>query len=939
MNYTRRNIEKKQKNMTATKIEQKAGMTLMRLLVVVLLALIIGGICAGYGLMRGLIKSAPDISSLSTAPTESATYIYSADGKQLQKLTAPTSNRTPVTIDQVPLHLQQAVVAIEDERFYEHNGIDVRGIIRAFVVGITGGSFSEGASTITQQLLKNSVFPDWVSESSIIESFKRKFQEQYLALKLERTMEEGKTKEEVKQKILQDYLNTINLGAGTYGVQAASQRYFNKDVSELTLSESTVIAGITQNPTGYNPILYPEANAKRRQRVLTNMLEQGYITQAEYDEALADDVYARIQETDTQTGASTIYSYYTDAMIEQIEEDLMNELGYTSNQAYNAIYSGGLRIFSVQDERIQQICDEEFANSANFPVDTLIGLDYALSIQKADGTTVHLGNSDVQNYFEGQDPAFNMMFADEDTARACAAQFQKAQVQEGDTVLGERISLVPQPQASVVIIDQATGYVKAIVGGRGTKEASLTLNRATATRRQPGSTFKPLAAYAPAIDRNGKTLATVYDNAPYTYSSGTELKNWDSDYGYSGLETIHSALVKSVNVVAVKCLTELTPQVAIDYLERFGITTLYNNEMDANGNILSDAYQPLALGGITDGVINLELTAAYAALANGGNYIKPKFYSRIEDSNGNIILDNTSAETQVVQESTAYLMTKAMEDVVKDPQGTAYNIISLGEMPVAGKTGTTDASKDIWFEGYTPYYTCGIWGGYDNNDALPDYDRSFSTYVKVLWNSIMTRVHAELPVKQFAQPSNIVTATVCKKSGKLAVEGLCTSDPRGSQAYTEYFLTGTQPTTVCDTHVAASICTVTNLKASASCPATTKICIQRPQGSEGVTDDSAYALPAQVCPGHQDAIQIETESESETNPDGTINIGGNGTSDPNTGGNQNGTSDPNNSGNQNDTSDPNSGGDGTVSLPDNGGTSAGDTSPDNSYNDGTIIIY
>ena len=934
MNYTRRNIEKKQKNMTATKIEQKAGMTLMRLLVIALFALIIGGICAGYGLMRGLIKSAPDISTLSTAPSESATYIYSADGRQLQKLTAPTSNRTPVKIDQIPLHLQQAVVAIEDERFYEHNGIDVRGIIRAFVVGITGGSFSEGASTITQQLLKNSVFPDWVSESSIIESFKRKFQEQYLALKLERTMEETRTKEEVKQKILQDYLNTINLGAGTYGVQAAAQRYFNKDVSELTLSESTVIAGITQNPTGYNPILHPKANAKRRKRVLNSMLEQGYITQEEYDEARADKVYARIQETDTQTGAASIYSYYTDAMIEQIEEDLMNELGYSSSQAYNAIYSGGLRIYSVQDERIQQICDEEFANPANFPIDTLIGLDYALSIQKADGTTVHYGNSHVQDYFEAQDPAFNMMFPDEDTARSYAAQFREAQTQEGDTVLGERVSLVPQPQASVVIIDQATGYVKAVVGGRGKKEASLTLNRATSTRRQPGSTFKPLAAYAPAIDHNGKTLATVYDNAPYTYSSGTELKNWDSDYGYSGLETIHSALIKSINVVAVKCLTEITPQVALKYLERFGITTLYNNDMDENGNILSDAYQPLALGGITDGVINLELTAAYATLANGGNYIKPKFYSRIEDSEGNILLDNTSEKTQVVQESTAYLITKAMEDVVKDPQGTANGSINLGEMPVAGKTGTTDESKDIWFEGYTPYYTCGIWGGYDNNDALPDYDRSFSAYAKTLWNSIMTRVHAELPVTQFAQPSNIVSATVCKKSGKLAIEGLCTADPRGSQAYTEYFLAGTEPTAVCDAHAAAAVCTVTGLKASPTCPATTKVCVQRPQGSEGVTDDSNYALPTQTCPGHQNAVQVETESESETNPDGTVNIGGNGNT-------------PQNPGGTSPAPDPNTGetpqSDGTIPTP-NGDTAPtpgdGTAPPQNDTSgDGTIIIY
>ncbi len=275
-----------------------------------------------------------------------------------------------------------------------------------------------------------------------------------------------------------------------------------------------------------------------------------------------------------------------------------------------------------------------------------------------------------------------------------------------------------------------------------------------------------------------------------------------------------------------------------------------------------------------------------------------------------------------------------MEDVVKDPQGTANGSINLGEMPVAGKTGTTDESKDIWFEGYTPYYTCGIWGGYDNNDALPDYDRSFSAYAKTLWNSIMTRVHAELPVTQFAQPSNIVSATVCKKSGKLAIEGLCTADPRGSQAYTEYFLAGTEPTAVCDAHAAAAVCTVTGLKASPTCPATTKVCVQRPQGSEGVTDDSNYALPTQTCPGHQNAVQVETESESETNPDGTVNIGGNGNT-------------PQNPGGTSPAPDPNTGetpqSDGTIPTP-NGDTAPtpgdGTAPPQNDTSgDGTIIIY
>lgn len=841
MNYGKSELSKKHKDQTSAKVGKKIGSTFVKVFLICFAALIVGGTCVGFGLINGLIKSAPDISGMSVSPTEAATYIYDVDGNPIQKLTAPTSNRTPVTLDKIPMALQHAVVAVEDSRFYEHNGIDVRGILRAFVVGITSGNFSEGASTITQQLLKNNVFPDWTQESSLAESFKRKFQEQYLALELEKSVS--------KEQILEDYLNTINLGAGAYGVQAAAHRYFNKDVSDLTLSECTVIAGITQNPTGYNPIIYPEANAKRRTKVLNDMLEQGYITQAEYDETLNDNVYAGIQETDMETGETSIYTFYQDAMIEQIMDDLMVQKGYTHNQAYKALYSSGLKVYSVQDNNIQKICDEEFENPANFPSGTLIGLDYALSVQSEDGKTINYDTESVRQHFAAQDSSFNMMFPDSDTANSYAAQFKEAVVKSSDKVLAERISLVPEPQASVVIIDQSTGFVKAIVGGRGKKEASLTLNRATSTRRQPGSTFKPVTVYAPAIDNAGMTLASVYDNAPYLYKNGVEVKNWDSDYGYSGLETIRSAITKSVNVVAVKCLTDISPQTGLDYAEKFGITTLYDDDVNSAGEHLTDANQPLALGGVSDGVVNVELTGAYAAIANKGQYIKPKFYSKIEDLNGNILIDNTPVTTSVIQESTAFLLTSAMEDVIKNPSGTAYGSINLGEMPVAGKSGTTDDTKDIWFEGYTPYYTCGIWGGYDNNTALPEGD-IYHTYSKVLWNSIMSRIHADLPVKEFEQPSDIISVDICKKSGKLAIAGTCTGDPRGSQVTKEFFVKGTEPTDSCDVHVAVKICSKTGLKATNTCEPVTKIYMQRPQGSEGTTDDSSYAPPGGTCGGH-----------------------------------------------------------------------------------------
>ena len=594
MKFDRESAENKRKNHTSEKVGKRIGFIFLKAFLLCLAGLVVITGAAGFGIMKGLIDSAPDITNLSVAPSEAATYIYDMDGNQIQKLTASTSNRTLVKLDQIPLDLQHAVVAVEDERFYEHNGIDIQGIIRAFVVGVTsGGRFSEGASTITQQLLKNNVFTGWTQETSLIQKFKRKFQEQYLALQLEKKMS--------KEQILEDYLNTINLGAGAYGVQAAAHRYFNKDVSKLTLSEATVIAGITQNPTQYNPILYPEQNAKRREKVLNHMLEQEYISQAQYEEVLADDVYSRIQKTDSETPDVSIYSYYVDALIEQVLEDLQEQKGYTEQQAEKMLYSSGLKIFSAQDEHIQKICDEEFANSANFPAGTEVELDYALSVSGADGQVRNYSTEMLAEYIRKENPDFNKMFPDEASARAAAEKFRASVLKEGDKVIGEHAYVVMQPQASCVIIDQSTGYVKAIVGGRGKKEASLTLNRATYSRRQPGSTFKVIAAYAPALDSGGKTLATVYDNAPYAYTNGVPVNNWDSHNKYTGLTTIRQAITNSINVVTVKCLTDITPRLGFDYAEKFGISTLYDDEA-------LDVRQPLALGGITDGVVNLELT-------------------------------------------------------------------------------------------------------------------------------------------------------------------------------------------------------------------------------------------------------------------------------------------------------------------------------------------
>ena len=351
MNYSKKGIKRKQKqlNSTSVKIEKMFLLYFLKAILVCIIGVGIVGCCMGIGMFNGILASSPDISTLDVTPSGYATFVYDAEGNQMTKLVATNSNRSYVNMNSIPKNLANAFVAIEDERFYEHNGIDIKGIARAGMEAIKSKfKFSQGASTITQQLLKNNVFDDtWVTETNLVNKFKRKFQEQYLALELEKRMS--------KDDILELYMNSINLGQNTLGVQAASRRYFDKNVSDLTLSECAVIAGITQNPSKYNPISHPDKNAERREKVLNNMLEQGYITQSEYNTAINDDVYSRIKTVNESMDVESVNTYFVDAVIDQVIEDLMNQLGYNETQAYNLVYSGGLQINTTQDPEIQKI--------------------------------------------------------------------------------------------------------------------------------------------------------------------------------------------------------------------------------------------------------------------------------------------------------------------------------------------------------------------------------------------------------------------------------------------------------------------------------------------------------------------------------------------------------------------------------------------------------
>lgn len=805
MNYGKKGVREKQKALNSKSVKWGKKFILLFLKVVLISIIAVGviGISAGIGVFRGIIATAPDASNLDVSPTGFSTFVYDIEGNQTAKLVATNSNRIPVSMDMIPENLAHAFVAIEDERFYDHNGIDIKGIIRAGVKGITNGfHFSEGASTITQQLLKNNVFTDWVNEDSFLDRVKRKVQEQYLALELEKTMD--------KDTILCNYMNTINLGQNTLGVQAASLRYFNKSVTELNLSECAVIACITQNPSRFNPITHPEKNAERRTKVLGNMLEQGYISQAEYDEAMADNVYDRIQTVNTEVGEDTTNSYFVDALTEQLLDDLVNKAGYNESQAYTLLYSGGLKIYSTQDPAIQSICDDVFTNPENYPENTKWLLNYELTIQNKDGEYVNYSTEMFMNYWkEHERPNYAPLYTNQEDAYSDMETFANAVCGEGDEIYAETVSLVPQPQVSLTIEDQSTGYVVAMIGGRGAKEGSRTLNRATDATRQPGSTFKVLAAYAPALDSAGLTLATVMNDAPFNYDTGQPVRNWYGE-SYKGLCSLRDGIRESLNIVAVKTLTQITPQLGYDYLLNFGFTTLEEGKVIGN-QVFSDIGQPLALGGITNGVKNIELNAAYATIANGGTYIEPKLYTKVVDPNGNVILDNTEpASKRVLKETTAFLLTDAMVDVIVGQGGTGASV-NFGNMAIAGKTGTTSDYNDVWFSGFTPYYTATTWAGIDNYGKLKSKEEK--NLAKTLWKAVMSRIHEDLPYESFTMPAGIVQATVCSRSGKLPIAGLCDGTLK-----TEYFAEGTVPTESCDVHYQGNICEYTMLPACEECP-------------------------------------------------------------------------------------------------------------------------
>ncbi len=781
MNYSKHSNEKKIRKIRSkgNKITTLLSTLFFRILVVAVFVIVAVGISSIVGVVTSIIDSVPYVNFENMVPEGYTSFIRNQEGEIIQELSVGDSNRVYVEIDQIPKHVRDAFIVIEDERFMEHNGVDVQGIIRAFYVNVKNKGISEGASTITQQVIKNNVLTSDVTLT-------RKLQEQYLAIKAEQIL--------TKEEILELYLNTAALGKGTLGVQAAAKRYFNKDVSELSIAEAAVIASTTNNPVANDPVRHPENNRKRQMKVLNNLLEQEKISKYEYDIAVNENVYGNVQLVNEEFEGSSNYTYFVDEVIRRVISDLVQE-GYSTTQATNLVYRGGLNIYITQDLAMQKIVDDVYRDESNYPPfkeDYKAELQYDLSA-KINGKAKHFHKEKVCK-------------TDEEAIKYMD-KLKEEWLPEGSEIIAEKYYIVPQPQSAFVLMDYHTGQVKAIASGRGEKVGNNIFDRATQAKRQPGSTFKPLAAYMPAIDQRGYTLAKVYDDSPYTIdmpgAGSYSPKNWfdHKEFNYWGLNTIRDGIKWSLNILAVKTIFDIGIDTGFEALKSLGFSTLEDTD-----RVLS-----LPLGGLTKGVTLLELTAAYGAIANNGTYVEPTFYTKVLNHDGSILLNKEPVTRTVMKETTSFLLTSAMEDVVKSGTGTSAR---FPNMHIAGKTGTTSSNKDKLFVGYTPYYIGGVWIGHDKPERMTHR----KSYQRTIWKKIMKEVHNGLEDKRFDRPNGIVSANICTVSGKLPVEGLCDSDQRGSTVKTEYFVAGTVPTETCDVHVKATVCKDSGLFPTEFCP-------------------------------------------------------------------------------------------------------------------------
>lgn len=988
------------------KKEKKKGNVVLKtlkilLIVIIMLGIIGGGVVAGA--VISILKDVPNIdpANVNTSLDQTST-IYDSNGELIEKIQAPEF-RTVVALDRMPKHLQEAFIAIEDERFRDHMGVDPKGIVASSIDNIKAGSIVRGASTITQQLVKNVYLTN-------DKNWDRKIKEAYLAIQMDKAL--------TKDQILEAYLNRINLGQGAYGVQEAAQTYFSKDVEDLTIAESALFAGIVKSPSRYSPYhtmrpenfdssenhevgqlnilgekyfaVYNDEAVKRQRLILDKMLSLGKINQEEYDQAMQEDIKEALSPGDKKI--EDISSYFTDFVKTQVEEALIKKFGYSKEEAQDEIFTGGLKIYSTIDLKLQRQLEEVYenftevlagdpssfngpflidwrlSNSGNildnndqilyYKQEHLFNDNFDLLIES--GTYEFRENSlfinnkklapyakhiDIADYYRLDDKknlvthTVGSIIVPEDkfsVAESKEINIDKSYLDEtGDFyTIDENENLIidskyfyrstdgiVQPQSATVILDYRTGKIAALVGGRDV-EGTRILNRATESRRQPGSVMKPIGSYLPALD-NGYTAASPIDDIPFYNNGNLWPKNWYS--GYRGIYTLRKSVEQSVNVNSVKVVDDIGVENILPYFEKLGLIDPENPEKDnfitseedkANND---ENLSALGLGGMTKGLTPLEVTAAFGAIANDGVYLEPIAFTKIEDKKGNLLIDNTPTENVVVSPQIAYIMKDILRTTVSD--GIAGRA-SLNNMAVAGKTGTTQKQADIWFVGFTPYYATGVWIG---NDA-PAITLSYSSgKAAELWKHIMTKVHDDLESKSsFDKPDGIVSLNICTQSGKLATR-LCSSDPRGGIVRSEIFADGTQPSDYCDAHVYATIDSTNGRLANQYCPQSvlqSRVFVETsprysPSQNNGIVpSDYQYRMPSYYCNDHgpntsapveeeeyeeeEETPSLPPEEEEETEEENDNNGNGNGTDDgesPESSKPENGNNSENNSNN------------------------------------------
>lgn len=756
------------KSSRASVIARRVGKVLGTLL---LLGIVTGAFMACYAAVyiKNVIipEASLDLSAYTLNENSVIKYQDKNTGElvELQTLVG-SENRQWVDYEDIPQDLINAVVVVEDKRFYEHNGVDWYRTAGAFVNMFIGMRNTFGGSTLTQQLVKNITEYDDVT-------VKRKILEIFTALELEKNY--------TKEDILTWYLNEIYLGQGCYGVQAASQVYFGKDVSELSLAECASLAGITNNPSLYSPYstlevtryecskchnfsltkesVCPECGAKdsygdgvvwtardynkARQEIILDLMadpeESGdrVISKEAAEQAKAQKLVFRSdwdEETEAahenaNTSTQTIYSWYVEAVIDEVIEDLGKQTGLANEVVTKMVYSGGLEIIVPYDPEIQAAVDEVYNDPNN--------LKYVSS--------------------SGQ-----------------------------------------KMKSAITVVDNSSGYVVALAGDVGEKTINRGWNYATDTVRQPGSSIKPLSVYAPAIEEGLITPATVTDDVP-RWMGFYWLKNYPS--GYRGLTTVLEGVTNSINTISANVLEKLGFQKSFDYMtNKFGISTMVEQRVLENGDVKSDlGYSQLAVGGLTDGISTFEMAAAYASFPRNGAFTKATTYLTVKDSKGEVLIDNTPSTEYILNQRTTFYINQMLTNVVSYGTGTAARISGQN---VAGKTGTTDNAYDQWFAGYTPYYTAAVWIGYPNNESIGGMWPSPST---ILWQKVMSRIHKDLPQKSFSEPSGVVAVNICKDCGNLATEN-CTIDLRGNRTVSMRMLSSDVPSQHCTCHVPVSIC-------------------------------------------------------------------------------------------------------------------------------------